>query len=202
MGVPPTETVVPFGTETVALAPGTETEALPLWTETLALAPGNDTSALPPGTDTDALPPGTFTVAVPPGPDTVTGLDPVPRDGRPESAPDAWDPPSCGPPVVAGLCCSAVVEPVLAALPGAVPAALAPCLPIAGVEMPGNGVTFAPPPACAVLVPWRLFAGPAAAWLARWLVVWTLVSAACVAGALATRAAGALCACECELPAI
>jgi hypothetical protein len=144
VGVPPTETVVPFGTETVALAPGTETEALPLGTEmvalapgtvtealpfgteTVALAPGNDTSALPPGTDTDALPPGTLTVAVPPGPDTVTGLDPVPRDGRPESPPDAWDPPFCEPPVVAGDCCGDVVEAVLPALPGAVPAFLAP----------------------------------------------------------------------------
>jgi hypothetical protein len=144
VGVPPTETVVPFGTETVALAPGTETEALPLGTEmvalapgtvtealpfgteTVALAPGNDTSALPPGTDTDALPPGTLTVAVPPGADTVTGLDPVPREGRPESPPDAWDPPSCEPPVVAGACCGDVVEPVLPALPGAVPTFLAP----------------------------------------------------------------------------
>ena len=91
MGVPPTETVVPFGTETVALAPGTETEALPLGTETVALAPGTETEALPlgtetvalapgndtwappPGTDTVPLPPGTLTVAVPPGADTVTG---------------------------------------------------------------------------------------------------------------------------------
>src|SRR6185437_126193 len=47
-----------------------------------------------------------------------------------------------------------------------------------------------------------LFAGPAAYWPARWLVVWTLVSAAGVAEALATRAAGAVCACERELSAI
>ena len=84
--MPPTETVVPLGTETVALAPGSETEALPLGTDaealapgsetdalpfgtdTVALAPGSDTEALPPGTDTVALPPGTLTVAVPPGP--------------------------------------------------------------------------------------------------------------------------------------
>jgi hypothetical protein len=127
---PGTETeALPLGTETVALAPGTDTEALPFGTETIALAPGNDTSALPPGTDSDALPPGTLTVAVPPGPDTVTGLEPVPRDGRPESPPDAWDawdPPFCEPPVVAGDCCGDVVEPVLPALPGAVPAFLAP----------------------------------------------------------------------------
>jgi hypothetical protein len=194
--------VVPFGTETVALAPGTVTEALPLGTETLVLAPGNDTSALPPGTDADALPPGTFTVAVPPGAETVTGLDPVPRDGSPESPPVGWASPFCEPPVVAGACCSAVVEPVLAALPDAVPAFLAPWRPIAGVEMPGKGFTFAPPPACGVRAPWRLIAGPAASLLARWLVLSTLVTAACGAGALATRAAGALCACGCELPAI
>jgi hypothetical protein len=166
---------LPLGTETVALAPGTVTEALPVGTETVALAPGNDTSALPPGTDTEVLPPGTLTVAVPPGADTVTGLDPVPRDGRPESPPVGWASPFCEPPVVAGACCSAVVEPVLAALPDAVPAFLA---------------------------PWRLIAGPAASLLARWLVLSTLVTAACGAGALATRAAGALCACGCELPAI
>jgi hypothetical protein len=68
--------------------------------------------------------------------------------------------------------------------------------------MPGKGVTFARPPAWAVRVVWRLFAGPGGSWLARWLVVWTLVCAAGVAGALATRAAGALCACGCELSAI
>ena len=144
MGVPPTETVVPFGTETVALAPGNVTEtlpvgteaaalapgnvaaALPLGSETVALAPGNDTSALPPGTDTDALPPGTLTVAVPPGAETVTGLDPVPPDGRPESPPVGWVSPFCEPPVVTGACCGDVVEPVLSALPGPVLAALAP----------------------------------------------------------------------------
>ena len=158
MGVPPTETVVPFGTETVALAPGTVTEALPLGTETVALAPGtvtealplgtetvalapgNDTSALPPGTDTDALPPGTLTVAVPPGAETVTGLDPVPRDGRPESPPDAWD--------AAVLRASrrgrgsaarrwssrcSLRSPVLCLRPWRRD------LPIAGVEMPGKG---------------------------------------------------------------
>lgn len=145
MGVPPTETVVPLGTETVALAPGTETEALPLGTETVslapgtvtealplgtetvALAPGNRASALPPGTDTDALPPGSLTVAVPPGADTVTGLDPVlPRDGWPESPPDGWLLPLCEPPVVAGACCGDVVEPGLAAVPGAGSACSAP----------------------------------------------------------------------------
>src|ERR1700761_9042346 len=114
---------LPLGTETLALAPGAETEALPLGTDTVALAPGSDTDALPPGTDTDALPPGTLTVAVPPGADTVTGSDPVPRDGRPESPPRAGDPPPCEPPVAAGDCCW---DAVLCALPGALPEALAP----------------------------------------------------------------------------
>jgi hypothetical protein len=117
---------LPLGTETLALAPGVDTEALPLGTDTVALAPGNDTDALPPGTDTDALPPGTLTVAVPPGADTVTGLDPVPRDGRPESPPVGWASPFCEPPVVAGACDWDVVEPVLPALPGAAPTLLAP----------------------------------------------------------------------------
>jgi hypothetical protein len=144
VGVPPIDTVVPLGTETVALAPGSVTEALPLGTETVALAagvdtealpvgtdtvavaPGSDTEALPPGTDTDALPPGTLTAAVPPGADTVTGSDPVPRAGRPESPPLVWAPPPCEPPAVAGACCWDVVEPVLPALPGAAPAFLTP----------------------------------------------------------------------------
>lgn len=126
MGVPPTETVVPLGTDTLALAPGSDTEALPLGTDTLALAPGVDTEALPLGTDTDALPPGTLTVVVPPGADTPTGLDPEPRDGRPESPPVAWASPFCEPAVVAGACCWDVVDPVLPALAGGEPAPLEP----------------------------------------------------------------------------
>jgi hypothetical protein len=139
--LPPTETVVPLGTDTVALAPGSDTEALPSGTETLALAPGaetetlplgtetvalasgTETDALPPGTDTEALPPGTLTVAVPPGADTVAGPDPVPRDGWPESPPLAWVPPPCVLPAVAGDCCWGAVP---CAAPGALPAALAP----------------------------------------------------------------------------
>jgi hypothetical protein len=141
--LPPTETVVPLGTETVALvpgsdtealplatdaealAPGNETEAVPLGTDTVALAPGKDTEALPPGTDTDALPPGTLTVAVPPGAETATGLDPVPRAGLPESPPVAWAPPPCEPPAVAGVCRWDVADPGVPALAGAPVAALA-----------------------------------------------------------------------------
>lgn len=156
MGVPPTDTVVPLGTDTVALAPGSGTEALPLGTETLALAPGADTEALPLGTDTVALEPGSLTVAVPPGADTVTGLDPVPRDGRPESPPLAWAP-LCEAGAVAGACCWDVVEPVLCALPGVLPAALAPRPPLGvGVEIPGRGVSFGAAPALAPRLPDRL----------------------------------------------
>jgi hypothetical protein len=143
VGLPPTETVVPLGTETVApapgsdtealplgtdaeaLAPGNETEAVPLGTDTVALAPGTDTEALPPGTDTDALPPGTLTVAVPPGADTITGLDPVPRAGLPESPPVAWAPAPGEPPAVGGVFCWEV-EPGVPALAAAPVAALAP----------------------------------------------------------------------------
>jgi hypothetical protein len=128
VGVPPTETVVPLGTETVALAAGVDTEALPLGTETVALAAGVDTEALPLGTDTVALAPGSLTVAVPPGADTVTGLDPLPRDVPPE--PLGWPaPPRVGVSVGvawAGICCGDVAEPVLAALAGAPAAALPP----------------------------------------------------------------------------
>jgi len=156
VAVPPTDTVVPLGTETLALAPGAETEALPLGTDTVALAPGNDTDAPRPGTDTDALPPGTLTVAVPPGADTVTGLGPVPRDGRPESPPLAWAP-RCEPGAVAGACCWDVVEPGFCAAADAPPAALAPWPPIdAGVEIPRRGVSFGAPPALASRLPDRL----------------------------------------------
>lgn len=100
MGVPPTETVVPLGTDTVTLAAGVDTEALPL------------------GTDTVALAPGTVTVAVPAGADTVTGFEPLPRDVPPE--PLGWPAPPCvgvGVDVAwAGACCGDAAEPGLAAL--------------------------------------------------------------------------------------
>jgi hypothetical protein len=187
VGLPPTETVVPLGTDTVALAPGSdtealplgtdaealapgsETEALPLGTDTVALAPGNETEALPPGSETEALPPGTVTVAVPPGTETVTGLDPVPRAGRPVSPPVAGVPPcwAAGEPEVDAGCCG-LLE--LGGLPADVPAEALPAWrPVAGSVIPvsrvnlGRLAAVAGPLRCRVVafgcpsarVPWR-----------------------------------------------
>jgi hypothetical protein len=187
VGCPPTDTVVPLGTDTVALAPGTDTDALPLGTDaealapgtdtdalpfgtdTVALEPGSDTDALPPGTDTDTPPPGTLSVAVPPGADTVTGPDPVPGEGLPGWPPLCGEPcwAACEPPVVPWACCWGVVEPVAPAAAGGPPTALDPWPAAAGVEKPARRVTLVSaavgavrPPCCLEVFAWPSARGP------------------------------------------